>query len=531
MGNALQKNSDDQRFGDTPIAKEVKKIILEQEAATLYRGNKIKIHAAKACCRGVVDPNITQNVNNVVSVTFPTAVDKNSDVCKKEGKCLDTQFVGLQIAEERNKWCGSGSESGLAGYNFSLLRQGDANSLCDNFMMDYCAKTLYNQGCITTKTNEVGKISGIFNTSNKMCYNQDNGKMNYGPPECQCLNSIFGRNLNTWPGKNDNNGTNPYGLTGDRVDEDNTWSKYTLKIFDADDQNQYPMALDTRCSINATNGTSSKSVAYTLARDVNKSMTICMNQINLKDSNIESASLKNINQSNNCGGGGGGGSSGITPPAPAATPPAATPPASTATLPAATPPAATPPASTAPPPAATPASTPSAEAPAPAATAPPPAATPAATPPAATPPAATPSAEAPPAATPPASTPASAEAPASTPPLTSQSATAAFIQAEAEAKAKAEAAKEKADAEAKAKAAKEKAEAEAKAKEAKEKAEAEAKAKEAKEKADTEIKALAEANAKKRRYMMYFGGGFFVIIIIIIIIFLLTRNKASKGKD
>jgi hypothetical protein len=161
MGNALQKNNDDKRFGDTIIAQEVKKIILDQEAATTYRGKKIKIHAAKACCRGVVDPNITQNINNVVSVAFPMAVDKNSNNCKNEGKCLETEYVGLQIPEARDKWCGTGETQGIAGYTFSTLRNGDNNSLCDNFMMDYCAKNLYEQRCITTKVNPTGRISGV----------------------------------------------------------------------------------------------------------------------------------------------------------------------------------------------------------------------------------------------------------------------------------------------------------------------------------------------------------------------------------
>lgn len=305
MGNTITKSSDDERFGDSLLAKEIKNIV--QNQTSTYKDREIKIHVAKACCREVVRPDITNEQNNVVSIAFPIAADPKSERCAKNGICLETGYVGFQIADDRAKWCGSDKEPGLAGYNFSTVRGGGANSICDNFMMDTCAKNLYEQGCIKMGQNKAGALVPQFANSaeNKMCWDSDN-KMNYGPPECHCLNSMFGPNLNTWPAKELNDKTfgtkNPYGLEGRQTDGYNTFSKYSLNIFKAANNQQYPRALDTRCSAASDSGSSKKSKAYTLERDKTQNMTICLNQINIADSNIGNANLDDIKQENNCGG-------------------------------------------------------------------------------------------------------------------------------------------------------------------------------------------------------------------------------------
>ena len=305
MGNTITKSTDDKRFGDSLLAKEIKNIVLNQTST--YKDKDIKIHLAKACCRDVVRTDIGKEQNNVVSIAFPKPLDPADERCAKNGVCLDTTYVGLQIEEDRTKWCGDDKSPGIAGYNFSTNRGGGTYSVCDNFMMDYCAKSLYEQGCIKIGKNKAGSIVPQFTNSsdNKMCFDSEN-KMNYGPPECHCLNSIFGPNLNTWPAKEIEDKTfgtkNPYGLEGRQTSLDNSFSKYTLNIFKADKPKQFPRVLDARCAVRAVDGTSGRSKAYTLASDDTGNVSICLNQINIADSDIGNANFEDIKQENNCGG-------------------------------------------------------------------------------------------------------------------------------------------------------------------------------------------------------------------------------------
>ena len=305
MGNTITKSSDDKRIGDSLLAKEVKNIL--QNQTSTYRDKQIRIHVAKACCRDVVRPDIEKEQNNVVSIAFPRPLNPKDERCAKNGVCLDTGYVGLQIADDRSKWCGTDKDGGIAGYNFSTIRGGGSNSVCDNFMMDYCAKNLYEQGCVKMGKNKAGALVPQFSnpSENKMCWDSEN-KMNYGPPECHCLNSLFGPNLNTWPAKEIEDKTfgtkNPYGLEGRQTSLDNNFSKYTLNIFKADKPKQFPRVLDARCAIRASGGDSSRSRAYTLAQDDNGNVSICLNQINIADSNIGNANFEDIKQENNCGG-------------------------------------------------------------------------------------------------------------------------------------------------------------------------------------------------------------------------------------
>jgi hypothetical protein len=298
IGNTINKSSSDYRFGDSLLANEVKKIIMDQDS--VYRKNKIKIHLAKACCADVIRPGIDGEINNVTSIAFPVAGNLTGDRCKTDGVCLSTQYVGFQLNDERAKYCGTATKAGLAGDSFSTTRGGESGSMCDNFMMDYCAKSLYEQGCIKMGPNAKGSIVPKFSTKkdNKMCWTEQN-KMNYGPPECWCLNSIFGPNLNTWPGSYE---PNVYGLAGENLAEGNFFSTYSLDIFNADKTTQYPVSLDKRCATAASITGAGRAKAWTLITDQGKSMTICMNQINIANSQIENASLSDINQNNNCGG-------------------------------------------------------------------------------------------------------------------------------------------------------------------------------------------------------------------------------------
>ena len=306
MGNTLQKDSSsDKRFADTLLAQEVKKIMTDQ--TTTYRDKVIKVHLAKACCRDVVRKGIDQEVTNVVSIAFPKALAKDDSRCQKDGICLGTDYVGFQINDDREIYCKKGNKVGDVDLSLIRPQGGDGNSTCDVFMMDYCAKSLYDQGCVKMGKNQSGAIKPQFANfqENKMCWDVEN-KMNYGPPECHCLNSIFGPNLNTWPARDvvaPFGDKNPYGLEGRQTSLDNNFTKYSLNIFGMDSTKQYPAALDTRCSSRKSNGDSNRSLAYVLGKDAKeKSMTICLNQINVVDSNIGKANLDDIKQENNCGG-------------------------------------------------------------------------------------------------------------------------------------------------------------------------------------------------------------------------------------
>lgn len=307
MGNttSITKSADDKRFGDSLLAKEVKKIVLDQ--TSVYLGKDIKTHVAKACCLDAVKKDVALEKDNIVSIAFPVALDPKSDRCAKDGVCLDTDYIGLQIDDDRVKWCGDDKSGGNAGYHFPNTSVGGTNPVCDNFMMDSCAKSLYEQGCIKMGKNKAGALVPQYANSvdNKMCWN-DTGKKMRNPPECYCLNSMFGPNLNTWPAKiiagNSFGTANPYGLTGDNIDEFNRFSKYSLNIFKADSTKQYPYSLDKTCISTVDKPGSGVSIAYRLAKDTGKTVTVCLNQINIADSNIGTANMSDINQSNNCGG-------------------------------------------------------------------------------------------------------------------------------------------------------------------------------------------------------------------------------------
>ena len=313
MGNSITKTDVDKRFNDSLLAQEIKKIMMEYSYSDADKTNdpfnptykNIRPHLAKACCKNVIEPGISSKATNFVSIPFPKPGDLTSTRCKTDGVCFDTEYYGLQIDGERDKYCGTGTTVGLAGYNFTTTRDGLGNSICDNYMLDYCAKSLYDQGCLSVKKNSAGKLVSQITDSktNPMCLNVDK-KIHYGPPECECLNSMFGPNLNTPPARLiGDNSNNPYGLEGSNTVTSNDYTKYSLSVFKQGKNLQKPRSLDVRCTEGAERGGTVKASAYTLFGDSTAGLTICLNQININDSNIGNANLEDVKQSNNCGGG------------------------------------------------------------------------------------------------------------------------------------------------------------------------------------------------------------------------------------
>jgi hypothetical protein len=306
MGNTLVKDvNGDKRFGDSLLAQEVKKIMTDQQS--VYNDKPINIHLAKACCKGAAKKDASQNPNAIISIGFPRVIDKAhrdyETKCAKDGICLERYNVGFQVDGDYEQLCG---KTGKSGQVLSEIATGDGgNSQCDNFMSHYCAKTLYDQGCIGIGKNPKGKIVPKFfnKAENKMCW--DGNKMSYGPPECACLNSLFGPNLNTNPSKNLVDKTfgdkNPYGVSSDDLSDSNMWTKYSLNIFKTTANKQFPKSLDARCTAATTSSDSGIATAWTLSKDKGGNVSICLNQINIADSDIGKADFSDIKQTNNCG--------------------------------------------------------------------------------------------------------------------------------------------------------------------------------------------------------------------------------------
>ena len=307
MGNTLYRDSTyDKRFGDTVFAKEIKKIITEQKST--FQGKPVNLNVAKACCSGVIkkDPSKT----NIISIPFPKALNKDNIRCKTDGICIGTDYVGYQINlaennESLDKYCAKGGVIG--DIELSTLRElgGLGKSSCDGFMIDYCAKSLYDQGCIRMAKNDDGEYAAEFVTfeDNKMCLDEEK-KLNYGPPECSCLNSIVGPNLNNNPARTSIapfGDKNPYGLDGTKPSFANLFTKYSLNIFNTDPSQQYPGVLDGRCTSAMVGGDSGIAAAYALGTDTTGKVSICLNQLNISNSQIKTANLSDIKQENSCG--------------------------------------------------------------------------------------------------------------------------------------------------------------------------------------------------------------------------------------
>ena len=305
MGNSLSTNESNKRFNDENVfSKTIKDILTDQKV--VYLDKPIKIHLAKACCAGAIETN---DPHKIVSIAIPRALKKDDPRCAVDGICLDVDYVGYQIKDTlepgaKNIYCKPGDPHKTKSYGDIDLGQNsnptmESNSTCDNFMQNYCAKAIHEQGCTKMGQNSKGKVVPQFtsDTINKMCYNKQK-KMNYGPPECECLNSITGPNLNTWPSSkliSPFGDSNPYGLVGKQTGDSPT--KYSLDIFKVDSTKQYPEHTDPRCATGKGRGDTGIASSYLLSKDrQNKTTTICMNQINFIDSDIKNLEMSDIKQ-------------------------------------------------------------------------------------------------------------------------------------------------------------------------------------------------------------------------------------------
>ena len=297
MGNTLITANNNRNINDSILGKRVKEILLNQEIVIdkdIKTGKNItqKINVVRGCCMDIVkqDPGD----NDFVTVNLPDGLTNEDKYCKEKGRCIGNSKLGLQVKGDRNKICNKNLITG-------------ENGTCDAIMTNKCAKELYDAGCVSVKTNSKGKKVRIWNAKNRNCFTKQ-GALIYGSEECACINSATGFSLNTNPSNKikggiafSNNDANPYGLDGN---PQNGYTKYSLDIFGYESQYQKPQIFDARCASKKASVQAGESAPYLLPDYEVKNLTICMNQINIKDSDIGAANLSNIKQNNSCGGGG-----------------------------------------------------------------------------------------------------------------------------------------------------------------------------------------------------------------------------------
>ena len=293
MGNTLTTSRNNRNINESILGKRVQQILLDQDIvldiSTDKNGNEIikhgKINKMRGCCMDIVKE--APNINDFITINLPDALDKPDSI--------NNSKVGLQIKGDRKKICDKNYTPGT-------------NGICNSFLSNTCAKQIYDSGCLVVKKNAKGKKVRIWDRNNSKCFNKD-GSLIYGNEECACINSATGFTLNTDPSKSiiggvefESNAENPYGIDGE---PNNSSSKYSLNIFGYDNQYQKPQIFDSRCSsrIDRSSVQSGESAVYLLPGYANKNLSICMNQINIKDSDIGAANFSNIKQNNSCGGG------------------------------------------------------------------------------------------------------------------------------------------------------------------------------------------------------------------------------------
>ena len=323
MGNTLIKENEG-RIKETVLGNEIRKIMMEYRdnqalgAKPMSNGTYPKIHLAKACAMEAVDTDIinaSRLANRFVSVAFPVAITdlKNEDRKKKlkdKGILLDTQYVGFQFNGDKTTLCTDAS-LGTKGFEITGGRDSTTGNIRfsgkEIFMIDNCAKQMHEKGCFLYKKISDNRWSPVWNTDNELCFNQDDDLLAFGGPECACLNSNNGFNSNTYPSRglaNDNfNGKNPYGITENTQLSSQASTIYSLNLFNYEDGQQLPKLFDTRCLAASQKGPSNgHSTSFMLVRDTPKDTTICLNQINIANSDIGRSTLANIKQNNECGG-------------------------------------------------------------------------------------------------------------------------------------------------------------------------------------------------------------------------------------
>ncbi len=308
MGNQVSNPNNNDQFKNNLLGQEIKRIIMNKTVEntnnvkffTDENKNKlIKINQLKACCVGAV--GAPGSINSTLGIPLPAIdpaiKDINTD-CKPGKPCLITRNVGFTIeTQNRNEFCGDNMDA----------KSTEAKT-CDALLTDSCTKQLYEQGCIklSGKKNSMGKSLAAWNSANPMCMDKRLGRevLYTGGPECTCVNSIFGPGLNKGPSYNlfvKKDIANPYGLVDKTLDLDDTNddSVYSLNIFKQDDKAMHPGILDSRCVAKIKNRTDT---AYNLSYDRNVPIgSICIQSINLSDSNVGKAVFEGNSFENNCG--------------------------------------------------------------------------------------------------------------------------------------------------------------------------------------------------------------------------------------
>ena len=308
MGNSLTSSLNNNLINNSILGKEISKILREKQETIPNSGGKkpyvLKVNQARACCLGVVKPKPREN--EFITVKLPNALDKNNPYCKSTKKCVGETKLGLQIKGDRNKMC----EIKYGGEIRSFIK--GPKTKCDEFIVNRCAKSLYDQGCIKCtdkkKDGSFIKCKPKWNTKNRNCFTKD-GTLIYGPEECVCVNSQTGYTLNRNPSNTirgfkeyKQTWENPYGIKGNPA---NDYTKYSLNLFDYDIAQQKPQIFDNRCAnrIKSGSAASGKSIAYAIP-DYLGEPSICMNMLKLGgNSTFGRAELNNIKQTNNCGAG------------------------------------------------------------------------------------------------------------------------------------------------------------------------------------------------------------------------------------
>lgn len=284
MGNTLIKSNDTKILkNDTIFDKEINKILRERtEIFEKINGQYLEepVNQIRACCMDIVKEEPTDK--DFITIKLPKATDDKQ--CKEN--CLSTEKYGLQFKGKKIELCGDKLVKGRGG-------------ACDGWMINSCAKELYDNDCITIeKDKETGKF---YKKWNKKCLDKD-GNIDYIRDDCACLNSATGYNLNMDPSVKikggflfDNLNENPYGLKGEVK---NNFTKYSVNMFNVPYKNQQPKLFDKKClakEIDVKNGISG---AYTLPNYDDTENELCLKEFNMGE--LDKKTFSNIEQNANC---------------------------------------------------------------------------------------------------------------------------------------------------------------------------------------------------------------------------------------
>ena len=231
MGNSLTISRNDRRINDSILGETVKDI-LREDTAVFEKGKLTKINKERACCLGVSKKKgETPGINDFVTVKLPIARDDTDHYCKAKGLCMQSANYGLTFP---NTDCG--------------LDKGTGTGTCDRFMVNKCGKELYDKGCLIVTErkdkdgniikNEDGtpKFKRTWNTKNPNCFTKA-GNLAFGSPDCTCVNSQTGYNLNNDPTNTliggpdfEDNNQNPYELIENAKLSIDTWIGFVKNI-------------------------------------------------------------------------------------------------------------------------------------------------------------------------------------------------------------------------------------------------------------------------------------------------------------